>query len=412
MENENQKGISLKTIIVVVLIISAIIIFLVNKGNDEKLDTSDKTNFNDSTNINSSDDSSDNVKEDSKTGIKLAEENFADNQEEYNELKKLQGKISYMSNIGTEPLILVKNKLYGISYNSLEEYIEFSEMPDSVWTFNNSDIGKNILSYKNGKISCYDFDNFKPRFEDIDFNIDTDFIKVKSTSVMVLAKVNDNYMVRYYSENDETNLMELDSEEPLNTILRAYEEEIDVKNTVILKDASYGMSAYFITNDNEVYKIRDYVISGDTIETATSKPIITNVDTIFQTDEVNYNLTVPLYSKIGDENAIYSKVRGANSFDESDDLDISFNMPEGHKPSEIKEIFRHDDKIVFVFENEEVFITDEIEKEGKSIYEMTQLDNISEFGDDGKIVNMASKANFHDLYILKDNGKLYYTYME
>ena len=412
---KNKRNIIILICVILIIVIACIIggklIGNKNENSNSNSMGSSNNDVNDNSD-NSTKDNSNNVIESDEyesSEILLVENLYDEDNETYRAIKEIQGKISAIGDTGDFPVLLEEKTLYLNSYGTLKSVIEFSETPDEILFFDNMNIGENVFFYKDGKISCYDLDS-EARFENIDFDTKTDFIpEIKSSaSLYIISKTSEGYTIKYYGKENSSKPLELYSEKSLEEIITKDGEKIDMKELVVIKNNIYGYSIYCITNDNDVYQVDE--IEKDSIEMATKAPIITNVDKIYQIPNVGTNLTLPIYSKIGDETAVYSGAPGASLMDTSDNFEISFTMPDGHKASEIKDIFQVSGSLIFVFENGDTYITDEIEEEDKNIYEMTKLEAISELNSEGKIVDMAGSEIFNDnIYILMDNGKLYYS---
>ena len=71
------------------------------------------------------------------------------------------------------------------------------------------------------------------------------------------------------------------------------------------------------------------------------------------------------------------------------------------------------EKLVFVFANGDTYFTDDIEQENRASYEMTKLEDVSQWKADGTILDMAGATPLDEnLYLLLRDGKLYYKPLE
>ena len=76
---------------------------------------------------------------------------------------------------------------------------------------------------------------------------------------------------------------------------------------------------------------------------------------------------------------------------------------------EIADIFRVSDKLVFVFDNGDTYVTDDIEKKDRASYEMTLLDDVSQLKANGSVQDMAGASVMDDnLYLLMSDGFLFH----
>ena len=100
---------------------------------------------------------------------------------------------------------------------------------------------------------------------------------------------------------------------------------------------------------------------------------------------------------------------GEDLTDASDNFEITFALPDGHTPDEVSDIIPVSERLVFVFENGDVYSIDEIEKSGTVSYLMTKLEDVSELNSNGSIWDMAGSSVMDDnLYLLMSDGSLYY----
>lgn len=330
-------------------------------------------------------------------------------------LDEVQGHITHIDNGGTSPIIVANNKLYFAEYGFYMEKASFPSTPDSILFFDNMTIGENVYYFKDDKISLYSADgDGGVFFDNIEFNKDTDFVIELGLSsyFFMMTKKDNSYNIKYYERDERTNQIELYSEKVLRRVETPDYNEIEFEDFIVITSNRYGYCLYVITDDNDVYWV-DEVNSNGTITTSTKTPYITNVDKIFASADVGNNLPLPIYSKIGDSTNLYSGSPGNDIFDTSDNLEISFQIPDNHTTKEIKDIFQISDYLVFVFNNGDVYITDEIEKEDKDNYEMKKLDDITKLNNEGKVIDMAgSSVMDNNLYLLMDDGKLYYKEIE
>jgi hypothetical protein len=139
----------------------------------------------------------------------------------------------------------------------------------------------------------------------------------------------------------------------------------------------------------------------------TSKPVATNADSIFSAPISK--LSAPIYSKINNVSSVYSEVAGESLIDASDNLEVSFPIPDGHVPSEIEKCFSCGYRVVFVFNNGDIYITEKIEYEGKTVYEMTKLDGLSKIYTSEDVKEIVSSDSLFDnyIYLLMGDGYLY-----
>lgn len=184
---------------------------------------------------------------------------------------------------------------------------------------------------------------------------------------------------------------------------------INVKKIIPLKSNMYGYRVYIITDNGELYCADSGSVIQGQMAMETSNPIASNVENVLSPSDVGNNLTLPVYSKIGDTSALYSEVPGADLIDTSDNLEISFVLPDGHTAAEVKDIIQVSDKLVFIFNNGDTYYTDDIQDEEQTSYEMNKLDDISSLNSEGSILDMAGATAMDDnIYILMKDGKLYY----
>ncbi len=345
-----------------------------------------------------------------------------DEEENIEFLNEVQGHITHIDNGGTAPVIVANNKFFSTDFGIYSQKIKFPNKPSSIIFFDSPEIGESVYYINKNKINLYEADKKTDNvvFENIDFNKDTDFIPEESwgSTLNIVRKNDNNYTVKYYEINNDTNKLEFHSQSVLNRVQTSYGDELigDKLNVVISN--KYGYCVYFITKNNEAYWINEAYVSVGKYSSvgglrATSKtPYLTNVDKIYASADVGNNLSRPIYSKIGEQEVLYSYVPGSDILDSSDDLEISFQLPDGHKASEIKDIFQVSDYLVFVIDNN-VYITDEIQAKSRNTYAMKKLEDISKLNNTGKIVDMAGASTLNNnIYVLMDDGKIYYQEIE
>ena len=333
-------------------------------------------------------------------------------EEDVERIHSIQGHITHIDNGGTFPVLLADNKVYSEDYGTLKEIISLPETPDDILYFDSSSIGENLLCFKDGKISLYPAKEYGIGFTGLTFNAETDFVGEIGTSSFfnLVRREDDGYHIAYYEKEDENGTFTLKSQKPLKAVETPDVEALSVKEIIPLRSNSDGYCVYVLTDSNDVYEIGN-VNSNGKMTTVSSAPLASNVDTVLAPAETY--LTVPIYSKAGDTANLYSAAPGASLTDASDNSEVSFVLPDSHTPSEVSDIFRVSDKLVFVFANGDTYFTDDIEKEDRTSYEMVKLDDVSQFHADGAIRDMAGAEVMDDnLYMLMSDGKLYYRPLE
>lgn len=322
-------------------------------------------------------------------------------------IRSIQGHITHIDNGGTFPVLIADNKVYSEDYGTLKEIISLPETPDDIIYFDSHSIGENLLFFKDGKASLYPAKEYSIRFTDLAFNTETDFVgEIGTSSFFNLVRwENGGYHIEYY-DKDGNGAFVLNRQKPLKTVETPDVQALPVKEIIPLRSNSDGYCVYILTDSNDVYEIGN-VNSNGKMTTVSSAPLASNVDTVLAPAETY--LTVPIYSKVGDTTNLYSAAPGASLTDASDNFEVSFVLPDGHAPWEVMDLFRVSDKLVFVFTNGDTYFTDDIEKENRTSYEMTKLDDVSQLNADGTIRDMAGAEVMDDnLYLLMSDGKLYY----
>ncbi len=331
-------------------------------------------------------------------------------------IQSIQGHITHIDNGGTFPVLIADNKVYSEDYGTLTERLSLPAAPDSIIYFDNISIGENLFAFSNGKLSLYPFDEYSICFEDIDFNEATDFVADigMSSYFTIVRQEGDGYVIDYYesSSGDSHSDFTQASQNPLETIETYNVEEISAKQIIPLRSNSNGYSVYILTDNNDVYAL-DAVSSYGTLTVSPSSPLLSNVERVIAPNDVSTYLTVPIHSKVGDSSNLYAAACGADLLDTADNFEITFPLPDGHTPEEVSDVFRAADKLVFVFTDGGTYYTEDIEEEDRSSYDMIRLDDVSQLNADGSILDMAGVTVFDDnLYLLMDDGKLYYRPLE
>ena len=340
--------------------------------------------------------------------IKLINELYDENEMDF--INSIQGNITNIDNGGTFPVLIANNKFYSEDYGTLKERFALPELPDSMIYFNNSSIGENLFYFKDGKLSLYPSDEYGIRFTNIPFQEETDFVAEigMSSYFTIVRQENGGYIIDYYESENGSDEFVLRSQNPVSIVETSDIVELSVQKIIPLHSNLNGYDVYILTDNNDVY-VLDSVNSNGSMTTMSSTPILSNVDRIVAPSDVATYLTVPIYSKIGDNANLYSSAPGPDLIETSDNFEISFILPDGHTPEEVTDVFRVSDMLIFVFSNGDTYFTDDIEKEERSSYEMTKLDDVSQLKANGTILDMAGATTFDDnLYMLMSDGKLYY----
>ena len=325
-------------------------------------------------------------------------------------ISSIQGNITNIDNGGTFPVIVAGNKVYSEDYGTLKEALTLPDTPDDLIYFDSIEIGENILYFKDGKISLFPYNDYGISFTDMEFDLQTDFIPEISMSsyYMIAHKERNSYILDYYEDHDGTGSFALQSQNPISSFNTSDVRSLSVKDIIPVKSNSSGYCIYVLTSDNDVYMVENTSSRGAMTMT-TARPLISNVNKIFASSGLSTYLTVPIYSKSGDSTVLYSAASGEDLTDASDNFEITFALPDGHTPDEVSDIIPVSERLVFVFENGDVYSIDEIEKSGTVSYLMTKLEDVSELNSSGSIWDMAGSSVMDDnLYLLMNDGSLYY----
>lgn len=345
--------------------------------------------------------------EQSDTAIIRAEELYEDDDENRALMESLQGKIQFLDQSDVSVMMYAENKVYTNKYSDIITVAELGEQPEWIQYFENVNVTERVLYYANGKINCYK--NSGVDFADIDFDPETDFIAGMGMGSLYVASRQDNgYVMKGYEENNDEWVLQ--SENLITRFENNMGDDIsaEIKDILVVLGNVNGYEVYCRTNDNALYRVDR--AREDGFYMTTSDPIAANVESIYGVASSTTN-TVPIHSKAGDENAVYAASHGRSMASNDDDFEITFMMPDGHKPDEIKDIFEANSSIVFVFENGDTYITDEIEEIERDTYEMKKLEEISALNSEGKIIDMSGDASSlfsKNIYILMDTNELYY----
>ena len=336
------------------------------------------------------------------------EELYEDDDERHTLIEGLQGKIKYIEQDGTSLVFLADNKLYVSKYSTLSSQIELPDNPQWIQYFDNLNIGGNLYYYADNKISLYNnYGDF--RFKDIDFNIETDCAYTSlGNALFVLSEQSDGYMIKHYEVDDEHTVTSYE-ENMLTEYKNSNGEDItdQIKEVKVIPSNEDGFALYCITKNNELYCVSS--IHTTSLVMTTAEPVITNIDELYVSSYMATYMATPIYSKVGDETTVYSMAPGASLSESEDNLEISFLMPDGHVPSEIKEVSESYGMLIFVFSNGDTYITNEIEDDKQTEYQMTRLDEISELNADGKVIDMVGGGSVLEkyIYLLTDTNELY-----
>ena len=336
---------------------------------------------------------------------------YAPDKENYKIIKEFQGSISAIEQGLGIPVFLVKNKVYREEFGNIVEILELNEEPDDIFYFNSLELGESLFSYFDGKITRYS--RVEISFENIEFNEETDFIPEMggSSYFFLISKQSDNTYLNQYYEASKGKDMALYSEQIVEEFRTSKSVAIDVKAILALRNRYHGYSVYCLTANNELYEVGN--VSRRVFEMNTSKPMLTDVKTVYAPAGLAMELTSPVYSKIGgSDTVVYSTVMGEKITTRDDEVEVSFILPDGHNAEEIETIFDVKDKLVYVFHNGDTYITDEISSTDEKAYELRKLENISNLMKDGKVVEITGTTTSilvgENIYILMNDGVLYY----
>lgn len=203
--------------------------------------------------------------------------------------------------------------------------------------------------------------------------------------------------------------IEFYGQDPVEGYETADYNPLNAAKVIPLKSNMYGYCVYVITDNGDLYWADTESVAQGQMPMMTSSPIASSVENVLAPSDVGNKLTAPIYSKTGDTSALYSSAPGADIIDTSDNFEISFVLPDGHTPDEVKDIIQVSDKLVFIFDNGDTYYTDDIQDEEKTSYEMTKLDDISSLNSEGSVLDMAGATTMDDnIYLLLKDGKLYY----
>ena len=335
---------------------------------------------------------------------------YDEDDENYTIFKEVQGSITNIEHGGTFPAFLVGTTFYIQEYGQIIKLIELNETPDDILYFDSIELGDNLYSYFDGKITNYD-PTHTTRFENIEFNPKTDFIsKLGMSSFFFLtSKQEDGTYLNKYYEGADGNEMSLHNEQIIDEFENAMGDTLNIKDVVVLKDKYNGYMIYCITEDNELYKLGNS--SRHTFEMSSKTPIVTDVQNVYAPDTISTALVTPIYSKLYDNTTLYSVACGEDLFDTEDNIEISFMLPDGHKTEEIKSISDLNGKLVVIFDNNDVYVSEEILDTREAAYSFVKLDGISKLMNEGKVKDIAGttlSARGDNLYVLMNDGILYY----
>lgn len=326
-------------------------------------------------------------------------------------INSIQGNITHIDNGGTFPVLVANDKVYTEDYGTLKEFVSLNAAPDSILYFDNVEIGQNIFCFKDGKISLYPFNEYGISFADIDFDAENDFVaEIGLSSFYKIAHYDGkSYIIDDYEDMDGSGEIEFYGQDPVGGYETADYNPLNAAKVIPLKSNMYGYCVYVITDNGDLYWADTESVAQGQMPMMTSSPIASSVENVLAPSDVGNKLTAPIYSKTGDTSALYSSAPGADIIDTSDNFEISFVLPDGHTPDEVKDIIQVSDKLVFIFDNGDTYYTDDIQDEEKTSYEMTKLDDISSLNSEGSVLDMAGATTMDDnIYLLLKDGKLYY----
>lgn len=339
------------------------------------------------------------------------EDIFKDNAELQKTIKELQGKFTSIFNGTSNISFIANNKWYKIDElrQQLEEVAEIPEDATFIQRFDNMEIGENLIVYagaNSGLLKTIE-DSGKTAYENIEFNIMRDIIiqDGMNESFHILTPTENGYIAKYYNF-DSDRIVKYNSEKAIEKILLADDNELtEAGELVCLLTDTWGFSLFFISENGDVYEIRD--VTGNALKTTTVEPIIKNAERVLDELRAPY-LTTPMYTKVNDAKAAYAMAYGESLFDKEDDIEITFTLPEAYETAEIKITLTCGHRIIFMFSDNSVYITEEIEQTRTEPYELKKLEAISKMTEANEVLELASVRNAYGahIYMLNTKGEI------
>lgn len=372
-------------------------------------------------------------------GVILYEKNLYYDEEITEFVSDIQGSIKGYDIDYMISSVLVDNEIYQLHGWYLESPISPETNVDSFRIINNIDVGIcALISHTDNTISLYKEANgsagVEEIFRGITLNTEEYLFEIHSGDRFSVLKIEENNftMLNFYTdpsyiEDDYDNykerygdaLYEITNafgekyyviEETINNTIANLSnyEEIDISNSKICVKESKtgdGYAFYCITSNNEVYEIS--TCTGQKFEFASKEPIITDVEQLYHSSGLITRLNVPIYSKAGDNNHLYTTVYGESRIDREDDKTVTFEMPDNYTVADIKKMRAGKDLILVEFISGDIYMTEEIDTNTEKVYTFTKVEELSNLNDVGEIVEFQGNYEVDEIYILMDNNKLY-----
>lgn len=343
----------------------------------------------------------------------LPGETLYDEEEEgYSTMLSIQGRISDMDEGGGKPALLVENEIYSLDYFGVEKsYIVEGDISD-MRCFDSDVFGRTLVVItSDGRLSAYN-EYGEVIVKDLPFDDQKDHIGYMWTHIDMISEQDNGYVITYYDideengtpEQEETNMIESYNLRNWDEVPEAIKEILFVPTTSSVS----GYDIYCLSEDNNLYEVAVDSIGKKEIEMTSNHAIASDVSQVYCGNGV-WTTTLPIYSKASDSGKIYTSVLGEDWLDSSDDIEITFVLPDGHTTEEIKTVFGSVDYPMLEFSNGDVYFTEEIDSESEKEYTFTKMENVSELNSQGHILKMVGPTWSNDyLYMLMDDNNLYY----
>ena len=342
--------------------------------------------------------------------IKRFEDMYDAESEIHKQIENLQGKFEAIFP-GTTDISFITDDAWHRINESGDAIEKITDMPAEtafVQRFDNAIDGENLIIYEGtntGRIMQVK-NTGEIKFSDVEFNIMMDTIlNDNANSMYVLHPTETGYEAKHYvrNENQETVMAH---EETIQTIMLpngdTFQESGDL--LCILTDTKC-FSVYLITEKNDVYAIE--TINGNAMVTSTNEPIVKNAERIMSEFAIPY-VTSPVFAQVDDIANLYITVSGEDLLDTNDDTVVKIKMPDGHTTEDITGAIDCGRRIIFIFSDNTVHMTDIIESNRVDDYELTKLDVISEMAANQQILQLATTKDQYgaSIYMLTADGEI------
>lgn len=334
------------------------------------------------------------------------EEAFKGKDRKYDLLESLQGKYNEIVTCYYGVTVLADHKLYSIDIDP----VDFPINVDGVIT------GGVALGYGEGKLAGI-IHTGDLLFTDVPFNPDTDYPQTDpyytgSFYIMTPSEDGTKLTYRKYARENSDEEYKLIEECEVTGVAFAEDKDIiegKIAKFIIKEDKEhYNYCLYAQMENGDLYYMKDLhngkFIANESIH------FLNGADKVYA--RVTPVGTTAVYSIAGHEEAVYTLNPGRLSSTE-DDFVVKINLPDGYKPSDIKQIIDCTENALFVFNDGGAYFTETMLDTELTEYNMTKNDELTAICSKTDFYRIEfGQPNRDDALVFLVDGYMYYYSLE